>query len=115
MLRNKDDGKAFAITEHKGFHMRFSNGCYISVQWGPGNYCEHFMGVKWDAPRHADFWQSDTAEIACVGPNGEWLTKIIAKKLHAPINDDVDGRLSTEEVLKYMVALAKYNPKGEKK
>ena len=32
----------FKITHGKGFHITFANGWTISVQFGPGNYCEHY-------------------------------------------------------------------------
>lgn len=31
----------FTCTMGKGFQIRFQNGWSISVQWGPGNYCEN--------------------------------------------------------------------------
>ena len=30
----------FLATRNKGFRMVFENKFEISVQWGPGNYCE---------------------------------------------------------------------------
>ena len=38
----------FNSTHNKGFRMTFENGFSISVQWGPGNYCE-----RKDADSHA--------------------------------------------------------------
>ncbi len=32
----------FAIIGKKGFHVAFENGWVVSVQFGPGNYCEHY-------------------------------------------------------------------------
>lgn len=33
---------SFHITRGKGFHITFKNGYTVSVQFGPGNYCEHY-------------------------------------------------------------------------
>lgn len=33
------------ITRGKGFHMTFPNGWTASIQFGPGNYCEHYNDV----------------------------------------------------------------------
>ncbi len=35
-------GVGFFITGKKGFHITFANGYTVSVQFGPGNYCEHY-------------------------------------------------------------------------
>ena len=32
----------FRITDGKGFGMALPNGWWISVQFGPGNYCQHY-------------------------------------------------------------------------
>lgn len=31
----------FKITDGRGFHIQFSNGYIVSVQFGPGNYCDN--------------------------------------------------------------------------
>ena len=33
---------AFRITGKKGFHVTFANGWTVSVQFGPGNYCDNY-------------------------------------------------------------------------
>ena len=76
----KNEEYGFLITSHKGVRMRFANGWAISVQWGPGNYCEGGR-IDYDgdflaqhrAPKHADSWPSITAEIAIFSPNGEFF------------------------------------------
>jgi len=52
-----------AITQRKGFQMTFANGYTVSVQWGPGNYCER-NHTEYSAPDASNFWQSKDAEIA---------------------------------------------------
>ncbi len=32
----------FSITSGKGFHITFSNGWTVSVQFGHGNYCDNY-------------------------------------------------------------------------
>jgi hypothetical protein len=32
----------FKITAQKGFHITFENGYTVSVQFGPGNYCDNY-------------------------------------------------------------------------
>ena len=32
----------FYITGKKGFHITFENGWTVSVQFGPGNYCDNY-------------------------------------------------------------------------
>lgn len=34
----------FKITGKKGFHITFENGYTVSVQFGPGNYCDNYNG-----------------------------------------------------------------------
>lgn len=35
------DRLGFFITSGKGFHITFENGYTVSVQFGPGNYCDN--------------------------------------------------------------------------
>ena len=35
-------GTGFYITHGHGFHIVFENGYTVSVQFGPGNYCDHY-------------------------------------------------------------------------
>ena len=58
----------FQITNHKGFRMGFKNGFEISVQWGPGNYCER-QDEDFNKPEKSDFWSSRSAEIAIFDTN----------------------------------------------
>lgn len=91
--KTKQEG--FAITGGKGFHITFANGWTVSVQFGPGNYSEHY-----DAP--FDDWKatpSKTAEIAAF-PAGK-------REWHRFENDDtVAGWKTPAEVLDFMVMIA---------
>ena len=80
-----------------GFKMEFPNGWAISVQWGPGNYCNTPMQGKmnpFDGQYHQ--FQSGTAEIAVMyRDQKEWY----------PLNgesDDVMGWLNAEQVNEYI-------------
>lgn len=60
----------FRICQGKGFQLTFPNGCTISIQFGPGNYCEHYNSiVNYNIPRKSNTWESKDAEIAA------WRTK----------------------------------------
>ncbi len=63
----------FKITDGKGFHITFKNGWTISVQFGPGNYCDNYdMDISsfYRSNRRMTI-ESTTAEIAYWGPDGE--------------------------------------------
>jgi len=66
----------FRATSNKGFQMTFENGWTISVQWGPGNYCEN---RSFDPATIAKSFtnpvveqSSPNAEIAIWDNNGVW-------------------------------------------
>ena len=52
-----------SITGKKGFQISMANGITVSVQFGPGNYCE-MRDTDFAAPEETDFWASQTAEVA---------------------------------------------------
>ena len=59
--------KAIRMCDNKGFHLDLPNGVTVSVQLGPGNYCDSdARSADFDAPERAiargDFWGSNTAE-----------------------------------------------------
>ena len=90
----------FKITLHKGFRMGFENGFEISVQWGPGNYCER-KDEDFDKPQEERFWESRTAEIAIFDSKDDSMVTLG--------EDQVDGWLTPDKVAKVitMVSLAK--------
>ena len=90
----------FQITNHKGFRMGFENGFEISVQWGPGNYCER-KDEDFDKPQEERFWESRTAEIAIFNSKDDSMITLG--------EDNVDGWLTPDKVAKVitMVSLAK--------
>ncbi len=87
----------FVITAHKGFQITFENGTTVSVQWGPGNYCdpthEDGRGADFYAPKNSDSWEATTAEVAAWDKDGNW---------HNFGHDNVSGWMSADEVLKFL-------------
>ena len=86
----------FKITQHKGFHITFENGFGISVQFGPGNYCEK-RDADFDAPKRETRWESCSAEIAVFGKKG---------MLGIGSNDTVAGWCSTDQVAKVIAIVS---------
>lgn len=90
----------FRITGGKGFHMTFANGWTISVQWGPGNYCDnHDDDLSQEGYRTSGNKGSTTAECAVWPEDGEML--------EMPNGDTVVGYLKPDEVLALMVETSK--------
>ena len=83
----------FASSHNKGFRMTFENGFSISVQWGVGNYCEKKDSGQWDESTKHDYWDSNSAEIAVFGKDGEFITI-------TDYPDVIAGWLSTDKVAK---------------
>ena len=90
----------FLATRNKGFRMGFDNGFEISVQWGPGNYCER-KDEDFNKPQEERFWESRTAEIAIFDSKDDSMITLS--------EDNVDGWLTPDKVAKVitMVSLAK--------
>ena len=88
----------FTITRHKGFRLVFDNGFAISVQWGPGNYCER-RHAKFEDQEKSRVWESCSAEIAVFNTNE---AKMLAEKGMISLNgkDVVSGWLSADQVAK---------------
>lgn len=86
----------FSISDQKGFHITFSNGWTVSVQFGGGNYSENY-----DLPighRSGPVPKSGTAEIAAWPNGGEMIT--------LADGDTVAGWQTPEQVLALMVDVA---------
>ena len=64
----------FVATNNKGFQMVFENGIRISVQWGVGNYCQRKEDGEYGESMKTEFWESNSAEIAVFGKDGEFIT-----------------------------------------
>ena len=68
--------------------MTFKNGYCISVQFGPGSYCERYdepLETPLKAASNNEHWRSETAEVAIFNPDCTY-------------HGEVQGWLSTNEV-----------------
>jgi hypothetical protein len=90
----------FRITDGKGFHIKFANGFLMSVQWGPGNYCDNY-GMDCMAMKEAGETGSTNAEIAVFDNHEEW---------YLIDGQEVTGHLSPDDVLALMVKVAALDP-----
>ena len=73
-MKNKD--ASFRITGGKGFHLTFPNGVTVSVQFGPGNYCDNYDDdiMEWVMAKGKGTVESMTAEVAIWKKGGAWIT-----------------------------------------
>ncbi len=109
-----DKAKAMRICDNKGFHLDLPNGVTVSVQLGPGNYCDSdCSNAAFDAPKKAidsdDHWGSNTAECAAyiTGSNLSWVavpgfTGPIGEDDSDTFYDDVCGHLNVSQVLEFI-------------
>lgn len=88
----------FKITRGKGFQMTFDNGWTVSVQWGTGNYGDHYMVSDSSTDADVGAKGSSTAEIAAWDKDGNWY--------QVSEYDMVRGYVSTDEVLAFMTKIA---------
>jgi hypothetical protein len=84
----------FTITDGKGFHITFANGWTVSVQFGGGNYCEHYR-APFDEPD--DIHRSKDAEISVFKPDGSWTNLA---------GSEVYGYATPEQVALLLAAVA---------
>ena len=87
--------EGFAITDGKGFHIKFLNGWTVSVQFGPGNYCEHYNRSIGKDEYTCGSEGSINAEIAA-WPKGGTLTEF-------PDGNTVQGYVSPQQVLQFLI------------
>ena len=94
----------FLATRNKGFRMGFENGFEISVQWGPGNYCER-KDEDFNKPQEERFWESRTAEIAIFDSKDDSMITLG--------KDNVDGWLTSDKVAKVITMVSLAETKNE--
>ena len=107
--------KAIRICDNKGFHLDLPNGVTVSVQLGPGNYCDSdCSNAAFDAPNEAmgsdENWGSNTAECAAYLTGGNGLEWVAVPGFTGPIGDDdsdtfyddVVGHLDVQGVLDFI-------------
>lgn len=94
----------FKATEGKGFQMTFENGWTVSVQFGPGNYCENkmldFIDFANKEFANKTSLTSKDAEIAAWDKEGNWYNFG---------NDTVSGYMSTEEVADFIKLISRFD------
>jgi hypothetical protein len=105
----------FATTRNKGFHITFDNGWTVSVQFGPGNYCEHhyklnmagMIGGTFNVP--ADGIESVDAEIAA------WpeIRDGVETWYKFPNGSCVQGNQNPAQVLAFLNKIARKKTKKE--
>jgi hypothetical protein len=110
------DKRDFRIVGGKGFALDLPNGVTVSVQWGPGNYCDSDVSnADVFAPAAAavggDAWGSDTAECAAyvTGSDLSWVAVPGYTDVVNPYTlskywggDDVCGHMNVSQVLDFI-------------
>ena len=95
----------FKITDSKGVHITFKNGWTVSIQIGPGNYCDNYsMEIADFYEKRPRSLESATAEIAFWGPDGQMQA---FGDPTAEYRDTVKGYVPPEEVLHLLVDVAR--------
>lgn len=84
----------FESCSNRGFRMTFKNGLMLSVQWGVGNYCSRANELPFGQEMAHEIWASDTAEIAVIGREWEFVTK----QFFHDAGDTVIGHMTADEV-----------------
>ena len=112
----------FRITDNKGFQMKLANGCTVSVQFGPGNYCEKRTALPGGLFENvgAETWESKTAEVAAWDDSGvdhNFDPRHVPAPADAFHDEDkfsescrsntVKGWLTVEQVLEFINDIAK--------
>lgn len=93
--------KGFVSTMRKGFHMTFPNGLTVSVQWGAGNYCDNHFPEDMDFTFSKDA-ASDTAEVAVIDPQGEFIDPQRFFGYDINSDGDVAGYLDPSQVVELL-------------
>ena len=101
----------FIATRNKGFRMTFENGFAISVQWGPGNYCEK-KDEDFDKPEKERFWESCSAEIAVIDTNNN-IQENSSVGMISLGRDTVEGWVSADQVAKVITIVQSSKTKEE--
>lgn len=98
----------FKITRGKGFYYGFANGWGLSVQFGPGNYCDNYdMRIGYEDATAGELG-SDTAECAVITPDGDLFA-------HPDFGGDtVKGRCTPDEAFELLAWTKAQAPNSQK-
>ena len=88
------------VTGKNGFHVTFTNGYTVSVQFGPGTYSDNY-DANFDLYRNPEPLTSKTVECAVWAKDGE----MISHKMFD--GNTVGGYMTPEEMLELMNWAAK--------
>jgi hypothetical protein len=84
------------ITNKKGFHITFENGYTVSVQFGPGNYCDNYNRAIGKDDEECGMEGCANAECAIWAKDGNMIK-------HRLFDGDSVSHLSTpNEILKLL-------------
>ena len=89
----------FRITNKHGFHITFENGYTVSVQFGPGNYCDNYNMRVGEDDELAGKQGSNTAECAMWQGEDELLP---LPAFMGEDGDSVSNRSTPSEVLQLL-------------
>jgi hypothetical protein len=107
------------ICDNKGFHLDLPNGVTVSVQLGPGSYCDSDVSnADFNAPLNVigtdETWGSNTAECAAyvTGSNLAWIAvpEYTGGGRDRCGGDDVCGYLNVSQVLDFINKASLLNP-----
>jgi hypothetical protein len=98
----KNHISGFSITGGHGFHITFENLWTVSVQFGPGNYCDNYSRRIGFEEEQSGKDGSSNAEVAAWGGGG--------KMIDLGGGDTVLGRQSVAEVLALLNDIASRAP-----
>src|SRR3990167_10829053 len=83
-----------SITQGKGIHILFPNGYTVSIQFGPGNYCDHYSRCVGEDERRCGEEGSTTVECAVWKDDGMIVME--------GWEDTVQGNMTIMEALKLL-------------
>lgn len=84
----------FRITRTSGFQITFDNGYTVSVQFGPGNYCDNrSLSLSWPAGGGEPV-ECVNAEVAVFAADGEWYRPACFGEM----NEDVQGWVRPDQI-----------------
>jgi hypothetical protein len=97
----------FQSTFNRGFKITFENGWTISVQFGPGYYCEHRDD---SACRPEGVYSSKDAEIAIITDNYRIWLDLTTLSPSTDDSTDIKGYVTPDELPRYILLTSMLPP-----